>query len=46
MKEKYMELFEVNKRVDEVLQMLSEDTMFTDLLFIMSKKKIMRKNTL
>ncbi len=41
-----MELFEVNKRVDEVLQMLSEDTMFTDLLFIMSKKKIMRKNTL
>lgn len=39
MKEKYMELFEVNKRVDEVLKMLSEDTMFTDLLFIMTKKK-------
>ena len=34
-----MELFEVNKRVDEVLKMLSEDTMFTDLLFIMTKKK-------
>lgn len=39
MKEKSMELFELNQKIDSILEMLSEDAMFTDLLFIMSKKK-------